>query len=372
MHKPSVAATFTKRRRPKRAKWYQPVETARAEALNAVEFYNRPNGRRPLETYLVHMHLAWLHLLHAEFMRDGVNFYYRERKSPTRYVRIDGEKKTWDLSESVKFRWPDQGDAVRKNLDLTIKLRNKIEHRYEAGLQVASAGFCQSLLINFEEELITEFGAHFSLGTQVHIPISLGTYTREGSAALVAAQQGLPQRLKDFFIEFRSSLDDDTRSDRHFEVRVDLVQKRAPKSDADLAVSFVREDELSPEELLAYAELERTGRVIIHDKERPVANSDRYKPGVICEMVEAVIPYRFRASSEFPQAWKYYAVRPGTSVKGAAKKKTDPRYCVYDSAHDDYTYTTEFVALLVQDCGTEDGFFTVVGRRPTLKDVAVE
>jgi len=65
-------------------KWHGVVSTSREEALNAVEFYNRPAGRRPLEAFLVHMHIAWLYLLHAEFMRDKVNFYYRDRDRPTR------------------------------------------------------------------------------------------------------------------------------------------------------------------------------------------------------------------------------------------------------------------------------------------------
>jgi Protein of unknown function (DUF3644) len=86
------------------------VVSSRSEALNAVEFYNRPGGRRPLETFLVHLHVAWLYLLQAQFLRDSIDFHYRDPKNPRRYVRVDGEKKAWDLEKCVRQRWPDAGD----------------------------------------------------------------------------------------------------------------------------------------------------------------------------------------------------------------------------------------------------------------------
>src|SRR5262245_9545797 len=102
------------------------VDSSRLEALNAVEFYNRPASRRPLEAFLVHMHIAWLYLLHGEFLRAGINYHYRDPKRPTRYVKVDGERKSWDLEKCVRERWPLETDAVRKNLELTVRLRNRI------------------------------------------------------------------------------------------------------------------------------------------------------------------------------------------------------------------------------------------------------
>ena len=124
-------------------RWHQMVMTSREEALNAVEFYNRPAGRRSLEAFLVHMHIAWLYVVQAEFLRDGVDYFYRQDKNPKRYVKIDGERKTWELDRCVKQRWPDASDPVRNNLELTVRLRNRIEHRHSTGLAVAATGFCQ-------------------------------------------------------------------------------------------------------------------------------------------------------------------------------------------------------------------------------------
>jgi len=350
-----------------RARWLGFVESSRDECLNAVEFYNRPGSRRPLEAFLVHMHIAWLYLLQAEFERDGINYYYLASTSPRRYVKVDGDKKSWDLYRCVRERWPDPQHPVRKNLELTINLRNKIEHRYEQGLVVASAGFCQALVLNYEADLTEKFGAGMSVADLVHLPVSLSTFNEAGVKSLVAAQQALPKKLKDFFIDYRSGLSEDVLSDRRFEFRVELIQKRAPRGNADLAVSFVRESDLSDAERQAYEALEKTGRVIVRDKYRPVANLGQFRPSDVCKRVEPAIPFKFNASAEFPQAWKLLKLRPPSSAKGDAKKVTDERYCIYDAVHRDYIYTQACVDMLIKKCATEKGFREVVGRPPRHK-----
>lgn len=206
-----------------------------------------------------------------------------------------------------------------------------------------------------------------SVAHLVHLPVSLSTFNEAGVKSLVAAQQSLPKKLKDFFIDFRSGLSDDVLSDRRFEFRVELVQKRAPSGSADLAISFVRVSDLSDEERHAYEALEKTGRIIIRDKFRPVANLGRFRPSDVCKRVEAAIPFKFNASAEFPQAWKKLKLRPPSSARGDARKVTDERYCLYDDVHRDYIYTQACVDMLIRKCATEEGFRKVVGRAPRQK-----
>lgn len=81
-----------------RPRWLGFVEPSRDECLNAVEFYNRPGSRRPLEAFLVHMHIAWVYLLQAEFEQGDINYYYLSSTTPRRYVKVDGERKSWAVS----------------------------------------------------------------------------------------------------------------------------------------------------------------------------------------------------------------------------------------------------------------------------------
>lgn len=354
---------------PRRSLVHYMVEASRDEALNAVEFYNRPGGKNSLEAFLVHMHIAWLYLLHAEFKQSGISYYFRDPKHPTRYQRVDGEKKAWDLTKCVRERWPDDSDPVRRNLEVTIRLRNRIEHRYEHGLMVSATGFLQALLMNYEEELVAHFGSEYSIADMVHIPISLSTFSREGLARLIAAQNGLPIRLKEFVASFRAEgVSEELLDDKRYELRIDIVPKRSSRSDADLAVTFVYEDQLTADEKKAYQELEKTGRVILRDKARPVVNLDRFRPSEVSEKVEEAIPYRFSVYSEFPRAWKALRVRPPSNATGAAVKRTKADYCLYDNAHNDYVYTRKYVDLLISKCSSESGFINLIGRAPRLKE----
>ncbi len=342
------------------------LEAARLEALNAVEFYNRPLNRRPLESFLVHMHLAWTNLLYAEFQRAKIAYFYRDPERPSRYARVDGERRPWELDRCVRERWP-QGDPVRENLELTMRLKDRIARRHEASLMVVATGFTQALVVNFEDELTEQFSERSSIAGEVHLPISLSTFSRDGLARLVAAQQSLPEQLRDWLVEYRAAIHDDVANDRRFEFRVEIVQKAAPVHDAELAVSFVREDDLSAEDRDAYRALERSGRIVLREKDRPVSGLGLYKPKALAALVEAEIPFRFGASSELAQAWKHFGVRPASSARGAARRRTDGRYCVYDEPHDDYMYTRAFAELLISSLATEAGFREVVGRAPRAK-----
>ena len=332
-----------------------------------MEFYNRPTSRHPLESFLVHMHLAWTALLHAEFQRAGIAYYYRDPDRPSRYLRVDGQRRPWDLDRCIRERWGDPEDPVRQNLAFTMRLRDRIEHRYEAGLMVVATGFTQALIVNFEDELVGQLGEQFSIASEVQLPIALSTFSRDGLARLIAAQQALPAWLRDWIVEFRSEVGDEVQSDRRFEFRLEIVQKRAPLHDDELAVTFVREEDLSEEDRAAYQALERSGRIVLREKERGVAGLGLYKPKALAAIVEAEIPFRFTVWSELPQAWKHFNVRPPSSAKGAARRRTDDRYCVYDEPHDDYMYTRAFADLLIRTCASEDGFVEVVGRHPRSK-----
>jgi Domain of unknown function (DUF3644) len=72
------------------------VQSAKEEALLAIDLYNRPITPRYFEGFVVHMHIAWLYLLHAIFEREGIDYRHwdKERK---RIVRVDGEYKRWEL-----------------------------------------------------------------------------------------------------------------------------------------------------------------------------------------------------------------------------------------------------------------------------------
>ena len=104
------------------------LQKARDSAVLAVEVYNKPAVAFKSGAYITLMVIAWTSLFHAIFYHRKQKPYYR--KTNGRYVRIDGEYRHWELDECLKHYYGhDTMNPVRKNLELFIPLRNKIEHR---------------------------------------------------------------------------------------------------------------------------------------------------------------------------------------------------------------------------------------------------
>jgi hypothetical protein len=350
-----VAARLYEIMRFMKASWRIMLNGAIDEALLAVDLYNQPRQPRRLEGFLVHMHMAWLYLLHAEFRRDGVEYRYRLPNG--RFDRVDGEPKTWDLQKSVAERWPTTG-AVRKNLELTIALRNKVEHRYHEAITLATSGFAQALVLNFEEELTSAFDTKYSLGEQLRFPIFVGAITALGNARLEELRAGLPRTTRDFLARFESGLDPTIAADQRYEFRIQLVPKTGPKSQADRAVTFVREADLTGEERKVLESLGRTGAVVVREQTRAVANSGLLKPSMVAQLVEERIPFQFKVH-HVVRAWQNTQCRPPSSA--ARPERTTEKYCIYDAPHQDYLYSQAFVEKIVRETSTAGKFRAFTG-----------
>lgn len=337
------------------------LEGAREEALLAVDLYNQPRQPRRLEGFLVHMHIAWLYLLHAEFRRDGTD--YRYRLSNGWLDRIDGEPKTWDLQRCVAERWPTVA-AVRKNLEFSIALRNKVEHRYHEAVTLVTSGYAQALLLNFEEELTGAFGPQQSLGEQLRFPIFVGSITPLGQAQIAQLRDQLPKGTRDFLARYEADLDPAIMRDQRYEFRVTLVPKLGPKSVADTSLTFVRESDLSSEEKESLKTLGREGKVIVRQQTRRVSGAGLVKPAAAAHLIQERIPFRFE-TNHVVYAWKKLGCRPPSNSK--TPERTDEKYCIYDEPHRDYLYTPAFLDKIARETDTAEKFEHFIGVKPRSK-----
>ena len=344
-----------------KAIWKIILEGAIDEAVLAVDLYNQPMRARRLEGFFVHIHIAWLYLLQARFKRDGIDFRYRRANG--RFERVDGEPRTWDLQRCVLERFPDDG-PVRKNLEFTIGLRNKIEHRYGETISVVATGYAQALLLNFEEELVATFGERYSLGDQLRFPIFVGNITGIGEATAQDLRDTLPRSTRDFIARFEQDLDSAIADDHRYEFRLHLIPKLGPKTESDRALTFVREGDLTTEERATLTQLGRTGRVIVREQLRDVAGADKLRPGEVVDAVNARIPFNFHMG-HFITGWKKTGCRPAGNSPNP--ERTVARYCIYDKPHRDYLYKPAFVDKLVREALTEAKFEAFYGNPPVLR-----
>ena len=78
----------------------QYLEKSIESAYLAVDIYNRPQTKFRTDGYIVMMIIAWTSLLHSIFEENDIDYYYKD--SDGSYIIIDGDKKTWELSECIK------------------------------------------------------------------------------------------------------------------------------------------------------------------------------------------------------------------------------------------------------------------------------
>jgi Domain of unknown function (DUF3644) len=338
------------------AKWWHTLQGSKNEACLAVDLYNRSTRERSLEGFVVHMHTAWLYLLHARFQRDDIDF--RHWLDGRRLERVDGEPKTWSLRRCVREEYPDENDPVRRNVEFFIKLRDKIEHRYAEPIAAAVAGKTQAHVLNYEEALVERFGAQESLGDALRFPVFTSSLTPAGVTALKRSHRRLPKRLSNFIREYDASIPEEVQGDWRYDFRVLLLPQTGPKSDADAVVRFVREDEMTEEQRGARDVVQ----TIVREKAVPVQNKGKHKPSKVAAMVQEQLGVRFSTHAHHTPSWQHYRVRP---EKNAARPEvTDERYCVWDEPHNDYLYTDAWVKKLVKDLADPKRFEEVTGHAP--------
>ncbi len=332
-----------------------------------MRLYNDSAEARAFEGFVIHMHLAWLYLLHAQFVRDDVDFRYWDPKFKKRLLRIDGEAKRWELERSMKERWPAESDPVRANLSLFIKLRNRLEHRHahaDEALMLNLAGHAHALLVNYESELTEQFGENQSLALRLRLPIFVGTFTSQGEQALRRFRRTLPADLRSFVTDYEAGLDEQVTSDSRYEFRLRAMVELAPRDPDAVAMQFTHYADMTEEEREFAEELGRRGQVITRDRKVAVSGLGRLMPTKAAQEVQAAIPYVFNVS-HFTAAWKQEGIRPLNGDSNPARTNSD--FCEYDEPTKTYRYTKAWVQRLIRKCSTPEGFLAMTGMEPRLK-----
>lgn len=320
------------------------LQASKAEALFAVDAYNRAGERRSLEAFVVHMHLAWLYLLHAMMTDAGVD--YRDRqKDGRRFVKVDGEPKTWELARCMRWKWPSNRDPVRKNIEFFIGLRNKIEHRYQDAVALAVAGHAQAHILNYEDAVVDAFGVGEGLSDRLRFPVFLSSLTPQGMEVTKRLRARMPARTVRYLDEFHDDLEPETAEDQRFEFRIHLIPQVGPRSSADMAIKFIHWDDLDAKQQKALAAVGKAGVVAVRVKEKPVRNLDLYRPKEVVRLVREKRP-DFNMGT-FIARWKADGVRPPGG--SADPSETDARYCVYDRAYEGHLYTDAYIKKLIKD-----------------------
>ena len=324
------------------------LENSRNSALTAVETYNKPNNKFRLENYIILMIIAWTKLFRAYFQATmGARYFYKEKNG--RYKLAEGEKKGWDLRECLKKYREDSppipiSDAVVANLEMFIKLRNKIEHRYwdSSEFDILLFGECQALLYNYENLLVGLFGTDYSINTSLAFALQFSYLrTNEQLTSQRLLQSKEMQDIKQYIDKYKADLSQEVFDSQEYSIRFVLIPKVSNTKRSDLAVEFVSFSSLDENDKAAYEKI----TAIIKDKlvVQSVSNSNNLKPSQVINAVKFKTGLEINITNH-TSLWKAFGIRPQSNSK--AKFETNSKFCIYDKPHNDYVYTYEWVDFI--------------------------
>lgn len=315
-------------------------------ALLSVEIYNKPRAPFRVESFITHMIMSWTRLLQAHFNHTiGETFFYKETNG--RFKLVEGEKKAWELRTCV-HKYGLLSEAVKTNLEFFIKLRNKIEHRTiskdEIGLMIF--GECQSLLYNYENELIKLFGSEYAINESLAYSLQ---FSRLRTAKQVEANKQLlsteVKEIKDFIEKFRLNIKENIFNTQEFSVKLIQLPKIANTNRNDLAIEFVNWNSLSEDDKVNYEKI----TALIKDKvqKTEVINPAKIKPGAVVKFVNESYQNNFNHFDH--KCLQYiFSVKPtkedGNNIDPF---ETNTKYCHYDEAHNDYLFQEDWSKFIL-------------------------
>ena len=317
-------------------------------ALLSVEIYNKPRAPFRVESFITHMIMSWTRLLQAHFNHTiGETFFYKEPNG--RFKIIEGEKKAWELKTCIQ-KYGLLSEGVKSNLEFFIKLRNKIEHRTiskdEIGLMIF--GECQSLLYNYENELIKLFGSEYAINESLAYSLQ---FSRLRTAKQVEANKQLlsteVREIKDFIEKYRLNIKESVFNTQEFSVKLIQLPKIANTNRNDLAIEFVNWNSISEDDRINYEKI----TALIKDKvqKTEVINPAKLKPGAVVNFVNESYQNTFNHYDHKCLLY-IFSIKPtkedGNNIDPF---ETNTKYCHYDEAHNDYLFQEEWSNFILSN-----------------------
>jgi len=295
---------------------------SREAMMMAVHVFNSPHLKFRTEQFTVNSIIAWTYLLHE----------YHEKDLDESIQRSDGL--TVSLQALIDRPTSPLSASVKKNLLAIKDIRDEVEHRLFGKSDNNWLGLFQACCVNYENMICDLFGTDLSLQNHLNFAlqfarVSMSQISETQELAIPANIQSLDARLN------RDNNEEDFNS-IEYKFRVVYTVESSSKTGANL--KFVSPDSNEGKEI---------HNVLI--KNRVSDEMYPFKPMSVVSAIKKSIPC---FTSHLHQlAWKRHNVRPRSNVK--RPDQTKKIYCVYHSAHNDYTYSQSWIDLLVETYSDE-------------------
>lgn len=217
------------------------ISASREAALNAIQSYNNPLTKFKSETFVINMTVAWTYLLHAYYVKHGVEIRYFNGAGKVRKFRKTpgGDYKYWELSRCISVSECPLRPEVKSNIEFMIGLRNEVVHKGSTELDDALAPKFLANCVNFEKAMVDLFGRRYTLDP--HLRFALQFRDLVHSHHLEA--EPLPSNVADYITRFETTMPANILNSPGYAYRVFMARRVANRpNQADRVIEFVSED----------------------------------------------------------------------------------------------------------------------------------
>ena len=301
---------------------------AREAMILAVQIFNSAALKFKTEVFVVLANIAWTYLLHEHYTRNGVEV-----------IRSDGRSLL--LSQIIARQDCPLSEGIRNNLRALKIIRDDVEHKLLGKSDVKWQGLFQACCLNFDRILCEMFGDRLTLAKDLSFALQFARMDVEHIATLNRYE--VPPYIDALDSRLDQSLTDEERADLEYQFRVIYTLDAASKSRSHF--EFVRPDS---------AEGKSIRNVLVQYKAADYLYP--YKPMQVRDLVKSRTGKPFTTHNH-TQAWRLFKVRPARGAKQPGN--TDKDYCIYHSAHGDYTYSEKWVDRLVEEVADDKQFAAI-------------
>jgi hypothetical protein len=269
---------------------------------------------------------------------------YYSRKLSVKIVNDQGQ--SLPLSEMVARQDCPLQDGVKKNLNALKILRDNAEHHLLGKADLKWLGMFQACCLNFDQAMCKHFGDRLTLAHDLSFALQFAKMSLDHATQINKYE--LPEYITAVDALVTEGMTPEQINDTNFKFQVVYTLSASPKSKAH--IQFVHPDSAE-------------GREIHNVLSRKVVADDLFphKPGKVVKLVEARTKTEFTSHNHL-QAIRKYKARPKPG--SAQPSNTDKTYCIYHSAHKDYTYSDAWVEKLVEAVTDAKEFAAIKATKP--------
>lgn len=290
---------------------------AREAMILAVQVFNSAGLKFKTEVFSVLANVAWTYLLHEYYERKKVQIIGKDGRSLL-------------LSQMIKRHDCPLSTGVRDNLSAMKVIRDEVEHKILGKSELKWRAIFQACCLNFDKTICSLFGQKLSLSKELSFALQ---FTKTDFDQLTAlSEYEIPAHIQSLDARLIEGMTEDRLNDLEYQFKVIYTVDSASKSNAH--IKFIKPESEQGENIR---------QVLVQLK--PADDLYPYRASDIWRKVTETTGLRF-SSHNHTQAWRYYKIRPKIGTKNAGNTQKD--FCIYHSAHKDYTYSEKWLELLCQ------------------------